>query len=128
MITSAIPPSAVAIPQVPSSFLALHFLLPFPVSPPVCTPLWLWWQVSWTAVTFGERTDCHCRFSWISCDPVQNHLGCVSQSLNFCCHAFGEAILDLIASSSWKFYCLHWEHIRVSLQIQLFYVPVIFLK
>lgn len=40
VITSAIPLSASAVPQVPSSFVAL--LLPLPVSPPICTPLWLW--------------------------------------------------------------------------------------
>ena len=39
VITSAIPLSALAIPQVPSSFIALHLLLPLPISPPICTPL-----------------------------------------------------------------------------------------
>lgn len=104
MITSAIPPSALAIPQVPSSFVALHLLLPFPDSPPVCSPLWLWWQMPWAVVTFGERIDCHCRSPWMNCDPIRSHLG-------FMCVPVPEPLLLCLGRGHSGSYCIQFLEI-----------------
>lgn len=42
VIASAIPLSSLAIPQVYSSFVVPHLPRRPPVSPPICTPEWLW--------------------------------------------------------------------------------------
>lgn len=72
------------------SFVALCLLLPFPDSPPVCAPLWLWWQIPRLEKGLTATADPHgsavipFKISWASCVPQSWTSAAVPWERPFC--------------------------------------------